>query len=120
MRRLTDKEIEYVLSGLFENRLIPKKVSDSILSNNKRSLKNQLEKIEIYPDLIDDFKKEIETEYIKSMIEPGESVGIVAAQPRNRPTSATQKSFSRVVIDPEFMMFAAMMNSGTARITKLS
>ena len=40
--------------------------------------------------------------------------------PRNRPTSATQKSFSRVVMEPEFMTFAAMMNSGTARITKLS
>ncbi len=39
--------------------------------------------------------------------------------PLNRPTVATQKLRSRSVIEPAFMMLAAMMKSGTARSRKL-
>ena len=37
-----------------------------------------------------------------------------ARPPRKRPTSASQKCSSRAVIEPEFMISAARMKSGTA------
>jgi len=40
--------------------------------------------------------------------------------PRNRPTTAAQKPSSRSLIVPAFMIAAATMKSGTARMMKLS
>ncbi len=39
-----------------------------------------------------------------------------ASPPRNRPTIALQKRSSRSVIEPMFIISAARMNSGTARM----
>ncbi|MCY1559000.1 hypothetical protein D9M68_959900 [compost metagenome] len=43
-----------------------------------------------------------------------------ASPPRKRPTTALQKSSSLSLIEPSFIMLAATMNSGTARMMKLS
>ena len=79
-RVLTDVEIEYILDFLKLNKSIPIESAISILKNLKTRLITQLKTIEIYPELIDELKKNIEKNYRESLIQPGESVGIIAAQ----------------------------------------
>ena len=79
-RVLTDTEIDYILDFLKPNKSIPIDSALSIITNQKLRLINQLKNIQIYPELIDDLKKQIEKNYRESLITPGESVGIIAAQ----------------------------------------
>lgn len=79
-RYLKDSEIDYILSFLKPNRSIPIESALSIINNLKTRLVKQLKTIEIYPELIDDLKIQIEKNYQSSLISPGESVGILAAQ----------------------------------------
>ena len=79
-RHLKDSEIDYILSFLKPNRSIPIESALSIINNLKTRLVKQLKTIEIYPELIDELKIQIENNYQSSLISPGESVGIIAAQ----------------------------------------
>ena len=79
-RDLTDTEIQYILDFLKPNKSIPIDSALSIITNQKLRLIKQLKNIQIYPELIDDLKKQIEKNYRESLIQPGESVGIIAAQ----------------------------------------
>ena len=79
-RVLTDTVIDYILDFLKPNKSIPIDSALSIITNQKLRLINQLKNIQIYPELIDDLKKQIEKNYRDSLITPGESVGIIAAQ----------------------------------------
>jgi len=79
-RYLKDSEIDYILSFLKPNKSIPIESALSIINNLKNRLVKQLKTIEIYPDLIDELKIQIENNYQSSLISPGESVGIIAAQ----------------------------------------
>ena len=79
-RSLTDDEIEYILNFIEINKHIPLNISKQICKKNKNKLVNQLKKIQIYPELIDTLKDEIKNYYMKSLIHPGESVGVLCAQ----------------------------------------
>jgi len=80
MRRyLTEKEIDDMLDFIKPNKSLPSDSALSIVKNNKDRLTNQLKKQKIYPELIYDLKKLVEQNYYKSLIQPGESVGIIAA-----------------------------------------
>lgn len=79
-RYLKDSEIDYILSFLKPNKSIPIESALSIINNLKTRLIKQLKTIEIYPELIDELKIQIENNYQSSLISPGESVGILAAQ----------------------------------------
>ena len=79
-RVLTDTEIQYILDFLKPNKSIPIDSALSIITNQKLRLIKQLKNIQIYPELIDELKKQIEKNYRESLIQPGESVGIIAAQ----------------------------------------
>jgi hypothetical protein len=79
-RTLTDEEIEYILDFLQPNRNIPIESALSIIKNLKLRFINQLKTVQIYPELIDELKKQVEKNYRESLIHPGESVGIIAAQ----------------------------------------
>jgi DNA-directed RNA polymerase beta' subunit len=79
-RKLSSKEIDYVLSFLKPNMYIPLETSESIIQNIKNDTIKQLVNIEIYPHLIDELKNEMEKFYISTCISPGESVGIVMAE----------------------------------------
>ena len=79
-RDLTDTEIQYILDFLKPNKSIPIDSALSIITNQKLRLIKQLKNIQIYPELIDELKKQIEKNYRESLIQPGESVGIIAAQ----------------------------------------
>lgn len=79
-RLLSEQEIDYVLEGLSHTQLIPDEISETILSRNKQALRRQLKTCEIYPEQIPKLKTQIEKFYFSSIIQPGESVGISAAQ----------------------------------------
>jgi len=79
-RLLTKDEIENILDFIKPNKNIP--VESAIASSNliKERFRKQLRNQEIYPSVIPSLKKEIEKNYRNSLIQPGESVGIIAAQ----------------------------------------
>jgi hypothetical protein len=51
----------------------------SSVYNARENLRKQLVNVYIYPDLIDKFKQEIQRQYYKSILQPGEMVGVIAA-----------------------------------------
>ena len=79
LRYLTDDEIENIIDFIKPNRNIPIESAQSIVKNNKDRLIKQLKTQQIYPYLLSDLKKQLHDVYIKTQIEPGESVGIIAA-----------------------------------------
>jgi len=79
-RLLTDKEIQNILDFIKPNSKLPPETAKSIVNNHKNRLIKQLKNQKIYPELIPELKKQLELNYIKSMISPGESIGILAAQ----------------------------------------
>lgn len=79
-RKLTSEEIENILSFIVPNPYIPKDVGVTIAETQKKGLRDQLKQITIFPKLIKDLKKSIEYNYNKTLIEPGESVGVICAQ----------------------------------------
>lgn len=79
-RLLTDKEIHNILDFIKPNTKLPPETAKSIVNNHKNRLVKQLKNQKIYPELIPELKKQLEMNYIKSLISPGESIGILAAQ----------------------------------------
>ena len=79
-RRLSSSEIEYVLDFITPNPYIPEETAVYIVDTAKSSFRNQLENIQIYPELIDTLKNEIKEMYFSSLAQPGENVGIINAQ----------------------------------------
>lgn len=79
-RRLRSEEIEYVLSVITPQRSIPLATAVSIMKNIKQPLREELERLEIYPVLIPELRREIEYNYESSKINSGDSIGITAAQ----------------------------------------
>jgi DNA-directed RNA polymerase subunit A" len=79
-RKLTSEEIEFIVDFVRPNTQIPKETANSIVELTKKRIKKQLETQEVYPEVISDLKKEIERNYIQSIIDPGTSVGILCAQ----------------------------------------
>jgi DNA-directed RNA polymerase beta' subunit len=79
-RPLTDKEIDFVLSFVPSNVFIPKKTSDFLRNQVINKYKKQLKEIKIFPALIPHLRHQLEKAYHSSLIQPGESVGIITAQ----------------------------------------
>jgi DNA-directed RNA polymerase beta' subunit len=79
-RKLTPKEIENILDFIKPRSGIPQETAYSIMKINKIPLRKQLKNISIYPELIPELKKQIEEYYNNTIIQPGESVGIMCAQ----------------------------------------
>lgn len=79
-RKLSSIEIDNILNFIEMNKSIPTEIAEDIVKKNKNMLKKQLETQYIYPSLIPKLKKEIYEQYMKTLIHPGESVGILMAQ----------------------------------------
>lgn len=79
-RRLTSKEIESITSFLTLNEYIPKPIAQAHYNNTKESIVSQLQKIEIYPELIPNLAEQIEQYYYDTQIQAGECVGVLTAQ----------------------------------------
>lgn len=79
-RRLTKKEINDILSFIEPNTYIPEYTFQSVKNITIKKLTEQLQHIEIYPNLIQELKQNIIKCYNDSIIQAGESVGIISAQ----------------------------------------
>ena len=94
LRKLTTDEIENILSVIPINKGIPHDVALSIQNNQKKGIRKQLLEIMIYPPVIESLKQEIEKQFYKTKIQPGEAVGIITAQSiGERQTQSTLNSF---------------------------
>lgn len=95
-RKLKESEIEYVLDFLQKNPYIPKDTATFLYDKAKTQLKSQLEKVEIYPNLIDLLKQNIKQQYFSTLIQPGEAVGVLTAQSiGEKQTQSTLNSFHK-------------------------
>lgn len=79
-RKLTKKEIDDILSVIKPNPYIPKEVDEYIAQSYKIPSRTMLQTISIYPEEISYFKDQIQRQYQSSLIQPGESVGVLCAQ----------------------------------------
>ena len=94
-RKLKPEEIDYVLEGLGSSFhgfcAILKK---TIISHHKDRLMKQLETIEVYPEILDTLRQEIHKNFYKSLVQPGENVGVLCAQSiGEKQTQSTLNSF---------------------------
>ena len=85
-RLLTSEEIEDIVSCIqptssvkVESLSNEKQDLYTNVYNARESLRKQLTKVTLYPELIGTFKQEIERQYYKSLLQPGEMVGVIAA-----------------------------------------
>lgn len=93
-RHLTKSEICDILSGIRIYGNLPKDIKHSTKFNITYQLKEQLDTIEIYPELIPKLKQTILEKYHTSLMQPGEAVGIITAQSiGERQTQMTLNSF---------------------------
>lgn len=93
-RNLTELEIENILSSLKMYDNIPSNISDSILNITINNLRKQLESANIYPEMIPNLKKLIFKNFCESLSQPGECVGVLAAQSiGERQTQMTLNTF---------------------------
>ena len=79
-RNLTESEIKKMLDFIRPNPNIPADTGAVVAEKTKETFRAQLRKVKIYPDMIPSLKTQIETMYKTSLIQPGESVGIITAQ----------------------------------------
>jgi DNA-directed RNA polymerase beta' subunit len=79
-RNLTESEIKKILDFIRPNPNIPADTGAVVAEKTKETFRTQLRKVKIYPDMIPSLKTQIETMYKSSLIQPGESVGIITAQ----------------------------------------
>lgn len=98
LRELTSKEIENILDFIKPNRSIPKEAALAIVSNMKNRFRSQLVGQKIYPELIPQLKNLLEKNYKESLIQPGESVGIIAAQSIGEKNTQSSVSFNEFIL----------------------
>lgn len=79
-RNLTKIEIESILDFIKPNIRIPTETAAFITENAKAPLREQLLKVKIYPKMIPKLKEKVKKIFINSLVQPGESVGIITAQ----------------------------------------
>lgn len=77
-RKLLDTEIAEIIISL--NTKKANNATESVHNHLIEKLKNQLNSVQIYPEIFDDFKKNIIRQFFTSKISPGENVGILIAQ----------------------------------------
>lgn len=113
-RRLTEEEIEYILDFIKPQTAVPPDTAMSVVNINKMNLRRQLETQMIYPDILDKLKSSIEEMYKNSLIQPGESVGILCAQSiGEKQTQTTLNTFHKCGMSEK------TMTSGVPRFQEL-
>lgn len=95
-RFLTNNEIDNILDFIKPSKCIPEDSAFSISENLKNKLKKQLKNQKVYPEIIPELKKQLIKNHHKSLIQPGESVGIICAQSiGERQTQMTLNTFHK-------------------------
>lgn len=114
VRLLTSDEIENIIDFIKPQKGIPIESAISIVNINKERLRKQLRKQMIYPEIIPKLKEKLEATFQKSLIQPGESVGIICAQSLgSEQTQNTLNTFHRAGQSEKSVLL------GTPRFTEL-
>jgi DNA-directed RNA polymerase beta' subunit len=93
-RHLTQDEIDDILSEIQNYTPIPKEIDHASIMKTKKYIQSKLVKIQIYPEIYSQLKDTIRKEYYKSIVSPGESVGIIVGQSLGeKQTQSTLNSF---------------------------
>lgn len=94
-RCLTTKEKDLILEDLGKDlNLISPIIREQLIKKHKTLILQQLDEIEIYPEVIPSLKKEIHKHFYESIISPGENVGVLCAQSiGEKQTQSTLNSF---------------------------
>ena len=79
-RQLSANEVEYILNVITPQMGIPQASALSIVRNIKKPLRDELEKMYVYPQIIPQLRREIKDNFERTKIMSGESIGIMAAQ----------------------------------------
>lgn len=80
MRRLSDEEITYVLGDIKSMPNVNPNVAENVHSRILNVMKTSLRQVEVYPDVINDLKRQLTKQYYASQVQPGESIGVLTAQ----------------------------------------
>ena len=99
LRQLSEYEIESIISFIVPQQGIPPETAMSVVNSNKNRLKQQLIGQMIYPEMIPQLKHMIEKQYNESLIQAGESVGVVSAQ-----SIGEKQTQTSVVYDEKIMI----------------
>jgi hypothetical protein len=92
---LSETEIDEIISFVLPRKLIPRDVAEQQVKTIKRLYREDLKKIQIYPQQIPKLKSMMQKSYEKSMLCAGESVGVLAATSiGERSTQATLNTFN--------------------------
>ena len=95
-RQLTLKEIEDIVSFIVPQPMVPLDTAMSVVNINKNKLRKQLRNVVVYPEIIDELKRDIQKTYFASKMQPGESVGVICAQSiGEKQTQTTLNTFHR-------------------------
>jgi DNA-directed RNA polymerase subunit A" len=79
-RLLSQSEIDNILDFIKPRKGIPVDSAQIIVKNTKEVFEKQLKNQKVYPEIIPKIKEQLEKIYFKSLITPGESVGVICAQ----------------------------------------
>ena len=113
-RKLTNLEIKSICNQLRGCPYAPTYLRQTHLQKIREELKKQLEKIEIYPQLILELARNLRKEYAQVQVSPGEAVGVVMAQSiGERQTQMTLNSFHRAGL------ISATVVTGVPRFSEL-
>lgn len=77
---LTEEEIEYIIDFIKPQSGIPFDSAMAIVENNKERFRKQLRGQSVYTEIIPQLKSELEKNYFNTLVQAGESVGIICAQ----------------------------------------
>jgi len=77
---LSSEQIEYLIDFIKPQKGIPIKTANSLVELNKNSFRKQLTRQQIYPELLPKLKATLFKTWKDSLIQPGESVGVICAQ----------------------------------------
>jgi DNA-directed RNA polymerase II subunit RPB1 len=95
-RLLTSKEIENMLDFIQPQEHIPLATALSVVNLHKERFRSQLSTQKIYPAIIPMLSKDIKKSYYESLIQAGESIGVVCAQSiGEKQTQTTLNTFHR-------------------------
>ena len=113
-RNLTEYEIDFILDFIIPQNGIPFDSAMSIVENNKNRLKSQLIMQMVYPSIIPELKEKIRSSYVKTIIHPGESVGILTAQSIGE--KQTQLTLNSITYESEIIIRDNNLNGVVTQI----
>jgi len=103
-RKLTPDEIENILDFIEPQEHIPMSTAISVVELHKDRFRKQLASQKVYPEIIPSLKEAIIKSYHESLIQAGESIGVVCAQSiGEKQTQTTLNTFHKTGMSEKTM-----------------